>query len=283
MIDFIGNNLGAIVLVLAGLCLLTIVMLQSLQISRLKQRIDALTGGEEGDLEAVLGQHLEIVHEVGRDLDELTARTAVLESAGRHHYNRQGLVRFNPFDDTGGSQSFALALLDESADGLIISSLHSRTGTRIYAKAVVNGKAEATLSTEEAQAIEEARISRALGPAAAGRAAASRTKAAAAAALGRANKATPAIGETVAEPKASAVDRFAPAATTAKVATAKVETAPAVTVEEAADRLSMERVKGQVKSKGAGDNPGTESENMGRKPGRQPASEATEKADTPNS
>src|SRR5450830_1385502 len=174
-------------------------MLQSLQISRMKQRIDMLTGGAEGDLEAVLGQHLEIVHEVGQDLDELTARMAVLESSGRHHYARQGLVRFSPFEDTGGNQSFALALLDESDDGLVISSLHSRTGTRIYAKAVTNGKADATPSPEETQAIDEARNRRGTGAAATGRAAASRTKAAAAAAVARA--AVPAVTDNVAEPK----------------------------------------------------------------------------------
>ena len=45
-----------------------------------------------------------------------------------------GLVRFNPFDDTGGDQSFALALLNKKNDGVVLSSLHGRSGTRIYAK-----------------------------------------------------------------------------------------------------------------------------------------------------
>ena len=76
-----------------------------------------------------------------------------------------GLVRFNPFPDTGGNQSFALALLDESDDGFVVSSLHSRTGTRIYAKAVVGGKADTSLSTEENEAIDQARARRRFGPA----------------------------------------------------------------------------------------------------------------------
>ena len=284
MIDIIGNNLAAITLVLAGLCLLVIVMLQSLQISRMKQRIDMLTGGAEGDLEAVLGQHLEIVHEVGQDLDELTARMAVLESSGRHHFARQGLVRFSPFEDTGGNQSFAVALLDESDDGLIISSLHSRTGTRIYAKAVSNGKADATTSPEETQAIDQARNRRG-GGAAAGRAAASRTKAAAAAAVAKAG--APAVTENVAEPKTAAAARVASAPAPAKVAPAPVwadpvPTPPAVTVQETTERPVTERVKGQVKSKVL-DQPGTESEKAGRKPGRHPAIEAVEQADKPGS
>jgi hypothetical protein len=285
VVDIIGNNLAAITLVLAGLCLLTIVMLQSLQISRMKQRIDMLTGGAEGDLEAVLGQHLEIVHEVGQDLDELTARMAVLESAGRHHYARQGMVRFSPFEDTGGNQSFALALLDESDDGLVISSLHSRTGTRIYAKAVTNGKADATPSPEETQAIDEARNRRGGGAAATGRAAASRTKAAATAAV--ATAVAPAVTENVAEPKTAAAARVASAPAPAKVAAAPVRAnpvpaVPVVTVQETTERPATERVKGQVKSKVL-DQPGAESEKAGRKPGRYPAIEAVEQVDKPGS
>jgi hypothetical protein len=152
--DAISSNLPAIALMLAGFCL-----------SGLRRRVDQLTGGQgEGTLEDVLIQHLESVHAMGQDLDELIARTAILESSARRHYARQGLVRFNPFPDTGGNQSFALALLDESNDGVIISSLHSRTGTRIYAKAVVAGKTETNLSTEEAQAIEDAMSRRPAAP-----------------------------------------------------------------------------------------------------------------------
>jgi len=291
VVDIIGNNLAAITLVLAGLCLLTIVMLQSLQISRMKQRIDMLTGGAEGDLEAVLGQHLEIVHEVGQDLDELTARMAVLESAGRHHYARQGLVRFSPFEDTGGNQSFALALLDESDDGLVISSLHSRTGTRIYIKAVSNGKADASTSPEEAQAIDQAGNRRGGGAAATGRAAASRTKAAAAAAVAKA--VAPAVTENVAEPRPATAAKIgsapAPAPVPAKIAAAPVTANPLavpivtdVTVHETTERPATERIKGQVKSKVL-DQPGAESEKAGRKPGRHSAIGAVEQADKPGS
>jgi hypothetical protein len=67
---------------------------------------------------------------------------------------RSGLVRFNPFGDTGGNQSFALALLDSEGDGVVILSLHSREGTRIYVKPVKKGKAELKVSDEEERAIK---------------------------------------------------------------------------------------------------------------------------------
>jgi hypothetical protein len=65
-------------------------------------------------------------------------------------------VRFNPFEDTGGNQSFALAMLDARGDGLIINSLHSRGSTRIYAKSVTRGAADAALSGEETEALRMA-------------------------------------------------------------------------------------------------------------------------------
>jgi hypothetical protein len=157
-VDSITSNLPAIALIVAGLGLATMLIMQALQISQLRQRVDMLTRGVNGEsLEGVLDAHLELVHQVSEDLDELASRTAGLEHSALHHYSKVGLVRFNPFPDTGGNQSFALAMLDESDDGFIFSSLHSRTGTRIYAKAIAAGKADNTLSSEEDEAIAMAR------------------------------------------------------------------------------------------------------------------------------
>lgn len=65
-------------------------------------------------------------------------------------------MRFNAFDDTGGNQSFALALLDGDGDGFVLSSLHSRQATRLYIKRISAGTSELPLSEEEAQAVGQA-------------------------------------------------------------------------------------------------------------------------------
>lgn len=83
-----------------------------------------------------------------------------LEDDGHLHIQKIGFLRFNPFTDTGGNQSFCLALLDRHENGVVISSLHSREHTRIYAKAIKEGKALGQeLSKEEKQAIIRARAS----------------------------------------------------------------------------------------------------------------------------
>jgi hypothetical protein len=124
---------------------------------RLGARLDRMTRGTQGfGPEAVLDAHLEAVLSVSRHLDDVAARTALLESVQRRTFQRVGLVRYNPFEETGGDQSFALALLDAAGDGLVLSSLHARSGTRVYAKAIKAGRSNAGLSAEETAAIAQA-------------------------------------------------------------------------------------------------------------------------------
>jgi len=157
---FIQDNLGVVVaaLVIGLLVALGVAVLAVRRATDVGRRLDALTRGEDGrSLQAVLEAHLGRVVEVSTAVDRLTGRTSALEASGRKAFQRIGLVRFNPFEDTGSNQSFALALLDADDDGVIVSSLHARGGTRIYAKAVAGGRPEATLSDEEAEALRLAR------------------------------------------------------------------------------------------------------------------------------
>ena len=145
------------VLALALVVLLLLVIVLARRQASLSRRLRGLTRGEDGgSLEASLGAYLDKVDGVTRGLADVTTRTATLERDGRHAFQRVGLVRYNPFEETGGNQSFALALLDADGNGWVLSSLHARSGTRIYAKTIASGKSEAALSTEEADAIRQA-------------------------------------------------------------------------------------------------------------------------------
>ena len=69
---------------------------------------------------------------------------------------RIGIVRFSAFADTGGDLSYAMAMLDQHNDGVVVSSIFGRDGSRSYAKPIKNGKSEYKLSTEEESALKEA-------------------------------------------------------------------------------------------------------------------------------
>lgn len=73
------------------------------------------------------------------------------------HLQKVSLKRFNPYQDTGGDQSFTVALLDGQNSGMVITSLHSRAGTRVFAKPVLDGKEnQFEFSKEEKEVVEQA-------------------------------------------------------------------------------------------------------------------------------
>jgi hypothetical protein len=68
-----------------------------------------------------------------------------------------GLIRYNPFSEVGGNQSFSLALLDAQDNGIVITSLYNREGNRVYSKPIEQGQSSYPLSAEEIKAIELAK------------------------------------------------------------------------------------------------------------------------------
>lgn len=116
-------------------------------------------GGKKESLFALLDNIVNKEEIDRKDIIELEKRIGKLEKEGLLHLQKVGLLRFNPFKDTGGDQSFTLALLDAKDTGVVISSLHTRTGTRWYAKSVINGKGtEYELSDEEKKALKESKF-----------------------------------------------------------------------------------------------------------------------------
>jgi hypothetical protein len=151
----IGPIVGGLLVVVLALVLAVVGLIR--RVRKLGRRLESITrGSDDQSIEAVLSSHLERVRQAMKDVDAVSARTVVVERGLQGAFGRVGLVRFNPFEDTGGNQSFALALLDGRGDGFVVSSLHARGGTRIYAKAVAGGTSDANLSDEETEALRQA-------------------------------------------------------------------------------------------------------------------------------
>jgi hypothetical protein len=153
--------LGGLILLAGALALGLVVVARRSR--RLEARLEALTRGEDGrDLAGVLDAHLAKVLAVARRQDELDAHAVLLDAQAGRSVQGIGFVRFNTFEDTGGNQSFAVALVDPAGEGVILNSLHARNQTRLYAKVVRAGVAEGALSDEEAEALRLA-VGRARG------------------------------------------------------------------------------------------------------------------------
>lgn len=117
-----------------------------------------LKGSTQRTLQGLLETLLKDTDIAKKDIEMLQNRCDTIEKDGALHIQKIGLLRFNPFNDTGGDQSFILALVDGTDSGVVISGLYSRSGTRWYAKQVHHGKGvEHELSGEEKKALQESK------------------------------------------------------------------------------------------------------------------------------
>lgn len=154
-----GNTLTLLVLglVVAVVALVIWVALLQRSEARLRSRLHrVLPDGEATSLDQILEQQLRRIDTLGERLDALNKLHHELEKITQRTIQKVGVVRYNPFADTGGDQSFAMALLDSEGSGVVVSSLHSRTDTRVFAKPVQSGRSRYPLSDEEQDAIRKA-------------------------------------------------------------------------------------------------------------------------------
>ncbi len=111
----------------------------------------------ERDIRKKFGEVTQSVERFKLDLSGLKEELGDQGRDGLSHIQRLALLRYNPYDDTGGDQSFSVALLNKKGDGVVVTSLHSRSGTRVFGKPVVSGKAEKyQFSKEEAEVLKKA-------------------------------------------------------------------------------------------------------------------------------
>lgn len=138
--------------------LLLIVIWQSIRLYKLDRvRKEFFASSLGKDLEQILIDQNRAITKINQELATQDDSLTRLYKDNRQNIQKVGFMRFNPFDDAGGNISFVLALLNAKDEGVVISSLHGRDGTRIYAKEVHEGKSESKLTDEETEAIKEAK------------------------------------------------------------------------------------------------------------------------------
>ena len=145
---------GLIAVVCGLVAWITIIQIK---LSRVRQQYARMMTGTSGhNLEGTLNQHLDRVNQALATVSDLETQTRQMDQTLRHSLQWLGFTRFNPFRNTGGAQSFALAIADGNGDGFVLSSLHARENTRVYAKPLHTWESTYTLTDEEEQAIARA-------------------------------------------------------------------------------------------------------------------------------
>lgn len=119
-----------------------------------KTFLNKLGNGE--NIEEDLENYMYRVERVERQNTELKGIIDAIDANMMNCIQKIGIVRYNAFKDTGSDLSFALALLDENNNGVVLNGIYSREMSNIYAKPVEKGNSKYTISEEEKEAIQKA-------------------------------------------------------------------------------------------------------------------------------
>jgi len=113
--------------------------------------------GKKKNQTATVKELVKQIHSLEERLEKNANSIVALEEAHEKAVSKIGLVRFNPFGEIGGDQSFSVALLNNEDSGIVLTSHYGKEMQRIYAKRIKKGKSEYSLSLEEEEAIKKAK------------------------------------------------------------------------------------------------------------------------------
>jgi len=157
--NLIMSNVQYVLLGMTVMILLALIIFISINIklARMNKRYNTMMKGMEGvNLEQLLLNHIADVKETVNKVDRLSADCKTMEMKSKKAIQKFGVVRFNAFEDMGSDLSFAIALLDCQNDGMVVSSIYSRSESRMYAKPILSGASSYLLTDEEKQALNQA-------------------------------------------------------------------------------------------------------------------------------
>lgn len=148
-------SIAALVLAAVATVLAAVTLIQ-LRRTR-KDLLLARGEGPEGSIVESVAQQIRHSKALQADVEKVQQQLAIAQrdvSAALRHVS---VVRFDAFGDMGGRLSFTAALLDDNGDGLLLTSIHGHTESRMYLKTVVDRKADGRVSAEEEEAIAHAK------------------------------------------------------------------------------------------------------------------------------
>ncbi len=158
LMDFLRTDTFLIVIsvILCILIIAFIVLLVKLFSINKKYKTFINKLGNGNNIEEDLENYMYRVERVEKQHAEIRGLINTIDTNMANCIQKIGIVRYNAFKDTGSDLSFALAMLDEKNNGVVLNGIYSREMSNIYAKPVENGKSTYTISEEEQQAIQKA-------------------------------------------------------------------------------------------------------------------------------
>jgi len=155
MLEFIKSELFNFIVAGITLILLISFVISSLRLRKLNKNYNEFMKklGKGDNIDGMLKQYIRRVEELENKNEELMAYCHRLDKELTTCLQKVGVVRYNAFKDTGSDLSFAVALLDDNNDGVILNGIYSKEMSNIYAKQVTKGQTTSKLSEEEKEAL----------------------------------------------------------------------------------------------------------------------------------
>ncbi len=160
IIDFISQNIIFIIafmfLAICVLFVVSVVAIVQIFVMRKKYKNIANFNFEDGKLDEKFKEFFEKSNQIDEKYDSMSKAVMDLNDNMDKCIQKVSIIRYNPFDEEGGNLCFAVALLDNENNGIILNGIHSRSGSYTYAKPIDTGVSEYILSYEEKQALNMA-------------------------------------------------------------------------------------------------------------------------------
>ncbi|MBP1153263.1 MULTISPECIES: DUF4446 family protein [unclassified Paenibacillus] len=151
-----------VVLAAVGVVLLLFVIIMIslwVKLNRLRKKYESMLNGAEGlNVEQILIDLQQKWNEQAEISDGINRKIKQIRQDMGHMKSHIGFYRYNAFAERGSDLSFSVAILDDQQDGVVLTGIHSREQTYMYAKPIEQGQSKYMLSPEEKEAINRCAI-----------------------------------------------------------------------------------------------------------------------------
>lgn len=163
MTYFVSENVISIIIGLSAFSVIVFIMalVALIKVRKLRSMYKKFLGGSrKSSIEEMLLDHHNYVRSIDERYSEVQSEIRRLYEKNAFAIQKIGMIRYNPFDNVGGNLCYALALLNDHNNGVIINTIYGRDGSYNYGKPIINGECEIALSEEEKEALKIALKSR---------------------------------------------------------------------------------------------------------------------------
>ncbi|WP_052339612.1 DUF4446 family protein [Gorillibacterium massiliense] len=136
---------------------LVLFLILSIRLSKMNKRYKKMMNGRSGaDIEEVLGSVQETLHTLNDRTERNEQAARDIRSELKERKSKVEVIRYNAFGQRGSDMSFSIAILNDYLDGVVLTGIHSREQTFMYAKPLEKGDSSYNLSPEEKEVVEKA-------------------------------------------------------------------------------------------------------------------------------